>query len=155
LRMREIEDFHPDRLYVRMEDFRILDEPEEEPTRTSASPKAELGKMLQRGSILEQMVEGGDPFERYVRDLARAHATPAKRDDSARIAAIGEKMNALLHHPRFQAIEAAWRGLDLVIREADDEGVRVHIAQFTREELDRDLGAAENLRDTRILKLLS
>ena len=155
LRMREVEDFHPDRLYRSLADFEDLAEPAPEPERASSSPKAALEDILKRGSILEEMVEGGDPFQRYVRELARAHAAPVKRDDSARVNALGERMRDLLHHPRFQAIEASWRGMDFVVRNMNDESSAIHIAQFSREELNKDLGGAPDLRKTRLFQLLT
>jgi type VI secretion system protein ImpC len=61
--------------------------------------------------------------------------------DPAQTAALGERMRGLLHDPRFQAVEAAWRGLDFVIRsEADDDpGVRIRVAQLPKAEAARDL----------------
>ena len=154
LRVREVEDFHPDRLYQRMEGFR--EQAEEQPTvREAATPRANLEEILKPGSLLEQITEGGDPFQRYVRDLARAHAAPAKRDDSARNTALGERMRALLHHPRFQSIEAAWRGLELIVRNTDDEFARVTIAQYSRADLERDIAQASDLRSTRFFQLLT
>jgi len=155
LRLREVEDFHPDRLYQRMETFEDSDAPEEESSRERSAPRADLEELLRPGSILEQITEGGDPFQRYVRDLARAHAAPAKRDDTARNATLSQRMNALLHHPRFQSVEAAWRGLDLAVRNVDEEFARIHIAQFSRPELEQDLAEASDLRSTRFFKLLT
>jgi type VI secretion system protein ImpC len=155
LRMREIEDFHPDRIYHRMEAFQEAAAEQEPPrAREAAAPRANLEELLRPSSLLEQITEGGDPFQRYVRDLARAHAAPVKRDDTARNRALGERMRALLHHPRFQAIEAAWRGLDLVTRHADEQFAQVYMAQFSREDLEHDLAEATELGSTRFLKLL-
>src|SRR5262249_21944820 len=108
-----------------------------------------------KGSLLEQITEGGDPFQRYLRDLARVHAAPAKRDDRARVQALGERMRDVLHHPRFQAIESAWRGLDFAVRNADEDSCRIHIAQYSRDDLRHDLAAAKDLRSTRAFQLFT
>jgi type VI secretion system protein ImpC len=158
LRMREVEDFHPDRIYHHLnQGMELVDSggTEEEPSREHSSPRADLQELLRPGSILEQITEGGDPFQRYVRDLARAHAAPAQRDQTARNTALSERMNALLHHPRFQTVEAAWRGLDLVVRNADEGFAPVHVAQFSRQDLEQDLAEASDLRSTRFFKLLT
>jgi type VI secretion system protein ImpC len=156
LRMRGVEDFHPDNLYARMDEFAALRSEEEEPApeRSGSTPRADLEEILRPSSLLEQITGGGDPFQQYVRDLARAAAAPAKADDAPRIAALSERMRALLHHPRFQAMEAAWRGLDFVVRQADDESAKVHVAQFSRGDLTQDLADATNLRATRVYALL-
>jgi type VI secretion system protein ImpC len=157
LRIREVEDFHPDNLYARMDEFAALreraeqDEPAE---RHRSTPRADLEEILRPSSLLERIVDGGDPFEQYVRDLARTAAAPAKVDDAPRVAALGERMRALLHYPRFQALESAWRGLDFVARQADDESAKLHVAQFSRADLMRDLADATNLRATRLYSLL-
>jgi type VI secretion system protein ImpC len=157
LRLREVEDFHPDHLFARMDEFaglRSAPETETAPERPRSAPRADIEEILRPSSLLEQITSGGDPFQQYVRDLARAAAAPAKADDTARIAALGERMRALLHHSRFQALEAAWRGLDFVTRHADDESAKIHVAQFSREDLMRDLAETANLRATRTYAFL-
>jgi predicted component of type VI protein secretion system len=62
-------------------------------------------------------------------------------------------MNSLLHHPRFQTLESAWRGIDFAVRRMDDAAVRLHIAQFSKEDLAIDL-ASDNLRATRLYAIL-
>jgi type VI secretion system protein ImpC len=155
--VRELEDFHPDRLYQRLEAFRDLRDgssPEPEPARPRSEPRANLGEILRPAGLLEQIVEGGDPFQQYLRDLARAHAAPPQAPNKQRIAASGERMRALLHHPRFQALESAWRGLDFVVRQPEDDDARVHIAQFSRKDLERDLAESTDLRSTKTYALL-
>lgn len=159
--IREIEDFHPDRLYQRFDLFGDLrdsgPEPAPPPSQPPASPRPDLGKILQRSSLLEQIAEGGDPFERYVSELARAHAAPARADPQKalqRTAALAQRMRALLHYPRFQAVEAAWRGLDFVLRRTDDQSARIHIAQFSKADLAADLLTAKDLKATRMFALL-
>jgi type VI secretion system protein ImpC len=159
-RIREVEDFHPDRLYQNCEVFRDLreDEPEPAPSRPQASPKPDLGKMLRPPSLLEQIAEGGDdPLGQYVREVARAHGSaPASKPKAAQKAKeCGDRMRALLRHPRFQPIEAAWRGLDFVVRRTDDESARIHIAQFSKKDLAADLLQATDLKATRAHSLLS
>jgi type VI secretion system protein ImpC len=63
--------------------------------------------------------------------------------DSAQTAALGERMREFLHHPRLQAVEAAWRGLDFVIRSnaCVDSPVRIRIAHFPKAEVASDLVA--------------
>ena len=156
---RGLEDFHPDRLYRNLNLFREFDPAQTETKEGSGqpTPQADIGELLRSSSLLEQIAEGGDPFERYVRDLARAHAAPAELSDPQRDTALGERMRGLLHHPRFQAVEAAWRGLDFVIRSdsGDDSGTRIRIAHFPKAEAARDLLDAKSLGETRMHALLS
>jgi type VI secretion system protein ImpC len=149
MQIRDLDDFHPDRLYQRLE-MGIAAEPE---PKAAASPQADIAALLRPTSLLEQIAEGGcDPFEKYVKDLARAHSAPQKKSVD-RTAALSERINGLLHHPRFQALESAWRGLDFAIRQTDDATARIHIAQFSKEDLAIDL-ASDNLRATRLYAIL-
>ena len=156
VRFRELEDFHPDRLFRRFDIFRDAEpEPAEEPpARPPSVPRADLREILRPSSLLEQITEGGDPFQQYLRELVRPHAAPTPAANPQRTAALAERMRALLHHPRFQAIEAAWRGLDFVIRGADDAIARVHLAQFSKQEIARDLADTRDLRATRTYTLM-
>jgi type VI secretion system protein ImpC len=60
--------------------------------------------------------------------------------DPAQTGALGERMCRLLHGPRFQAVEAAWRGLDFVMRSGSGSGsdTRICIAQLPKAEAGRD-----------------
>jgi predicted component of type VI protein secretion system len=153
--IRELEDFHPDRLFQRFE-MGDLDESESEsesePAPTADSPRADIGELLRPRSLLEQIAEGGDPFQEYVKELSRAHSVPQKKSVD-RTAALSERMNALLHHPRFQTLESAWRGLDFAVRQMDDQAARIYIAQYSKDDLAIDL-ASDNLRATRLYSIL-
>ncbi len=69
--------------------------------------------------------------------------------------AVAGIMRGILHHPTFQEVEAAWRGLDLVVRRLEtDRTLKVHILDLTRAELIADLTASDDLRKSRLYKLL-
>jgi predicted component of type VI protein secretion system len=149
MQIRDLDDFHPDRLYQRLEMGPATVEPEPEPP---PSPQADIAALLRPTSLLEQIAAGGDPFDQYVKELARAHSAPQKKNVD-RTAGLCERMNGLLHHPRFQTLESAWRGLDFAIRQMDDVAARIHIVQFSKEDLAIDL-ASDNLRATRLYAIL-
>lgn len=156
-RFRELEDFHPDRLYRNLPLFREFDPAPPAPRAEHSTPQADISALLRSSSLLEQIAEGasGDPFDDYVRELARAHAAAPESSDPQRAAALGERMCALLHHPRFQAVEAAWRGLDFAMRAAEpDATARFYIAHYPQAEAVRDLNEASSLRGTRAFDLL-
>jgi hypothetical protein len=151
MRIRDLDDFHPDRLYQRFDMAVPAAPPEPEPS--PASPQADIAALLRPTSLLEQIAGGGsDPFEQYVKELARAHSAPPQKSVDPTAALTG-RMNSMLHHPRFQTLESAWRGLDFAIRQMDDVAARVHIVQFSQEDLAADL-ASDNLRATRLYTLL-
>ena len=71
---RELDDFHPDNLYRKLNLFREFDAAPRAERAETEVPKADIGELLRPSSLLEQITEGGDPMERYLRELARADA---------------------------------------------------------------------------------
>jgi len=58
-------------------------------------------------------------------------------------AALNDQVNAILHHPRFQKIEAAWRGLLYLVEQADGvENLQIRVIHLPWRELSRDLDLA-------------
>ncbi len=70
-------------------------------------------------------------------------------------AAAAEMMRIMLQHPDFQALEAAWRGLDfLVSRLETDAQLKLYVLDLSKSELTDDLNDANDLRSTGLYKLL-
>jgi type VI secretion system protein ImpC len=65
-------------------------------------------------------------------------------------------MNALLHHPHFQGLESAWRGLDWLLARVlkKDTRIEVVIYDLTMDELRADLTSPDDLAETALFKLL-
>lgn len=191
----ELDDFHPDRLYLGLDLFGRLrdlrrrlsaeatfaeaaaelgvdvpaarapraDEPAQEP------PPAALG----RGSLLDQIMEEPagqpgdsrrpsprDPLRAYVQRIVEPHITrtPAKLqqalvrgvDETA-----AELMRGILHHPEFQALESAWRGLFFLVRRLETgESLKLFLIDLSKEDLRRDLCGTDDLRRTALYGIL-
>ena len=61
-------------------------------------------------------------------------------------ALINEQVNAVIHHRRFQALEAAWRGVAYLVEQADDdETVEIRVLDISWPEVSRDLERAIDL----------
>lgn len=77
------------------------------------------------GRGLRAFVEAGLPPE------AAADALVASLDE-----AVGRQIDEILHHPAFQALESAWRGVWLLVSRADrSQGVRVEVLNCSKEDL--------------------
>jgi type VI secretion system protein ImpC len=69
--------------------------------------------------------------------------------------AISGQMRAILHHPRFQAAEAAWRAVFFLVRRLETGAdLQLYLVDVTKEELAADLAAADDVRDTGLWRLL-
>ena len=63
--------------------------------------------------------------------------------------AISQLMRIILHHPKFQALEAAWRGLYLLVRRVEtDSQLRIFILDISQGELTDDLKSVQNLTES-------
>lgn len=190
---RELDDFHPDNLFERLDVFHALRDLRRrldnastfaaaaaevrgwaEPSANQpAAPAANQPVPTDPANLLEQILAGpeadtaapaqgpsaGD-WKAFLRQIVAPHLAPGTgADQEALIArvdeATGAHMRAVLHHPDFQAIEAAWRGLFLLVRRLDtDEGLKLYLLDVSREELAADLAAAEDLRASATYQLL-
>jgi type VI secretion system protein ImpC len=169
IRFSELEDFHPDRLYERLDIFRnaaageIPPEAETEPEPPAAAQPQHISLDDLLDSLEERPVAARRPkddFSRFVEDLVAPHLEPkaepraAGRQD-ARDAACGTLMRGVLHHPDFQALEAAWQGLFFLVRRIETgPELQIFVIDVSKEELAADLLPADDLQDTQAWELL-
>jgi type VI secretion system protein ImpC len=139
LRFRELEDFHPDRIYqqdvfkkLRAVRHLFAEAPAAAaPAPAPPQPPPDLAA-FSGGSLLDSVLETTesrpsqaprqrDALREFVERAVAPHTAP--REDprvaaqAAEAAAEANKMmSALLHHSGFQALEAAWRGLHWLVR---------------------------------------
>jgi type VI secretion system protein ImpC len=99
-------------------------------------------------------------WSEMIRSIAAPYALPQKSPQLAELvacvdAATSEGMRAILHHPRFQAVEAAWRGVQFLIRRLSDTDAELKIFLFdvSKDEIAADL-AAEDLTKSALYKAL-
>ncbi|MEZ6136670.1 MAG: type VI secretion system contractile sheath large subunit [Pirellulaceae bacterium] len=68
---------------------------------------------------------------------------------------ISEQLNEVLHHARFQALEASWRGLRMLVDSASAEGtrqVRVRVLNVSWREVQRDFERASEFDNSTIFR---
>lgn len=68
---------------------------------------------------------------------------------------VGQQLNAVLHHERFQALESAWRGLHMVVLSAHAERsrqVRVRVLNLPWREVQRDFERANEFDNSQLFK---
>ncbi|MEM9782878.1 MAG: type VI secretion system contractile sheath large subunit [Pseudomonadota bacterium] len=101
------------------------------------------------------------PIEEILRRAVGPHviAAPDPRAESmiaAVDAALSSSMRMILHHPEFQAVEAAWRALDMIARRVEtDSDVEITLFDISAEEWASDLAAAEDLSESGLYSLLA
>ena len=164
-----LEDFRPDRLVHRLDEFttlRGLRRDLEDPasferaaaalgappppapgTPERASADADIERLLGRRPQPEPSGPAS-AIERWVRELVAPHVLP---DTSARKqallaavdATLAERMRAVLRDPAMRRLEASWRGVERMVSElGGDDPVELWLFDATRDEIAADLRAA-------------
>ena len=156
---RELDDFHPDRLFQQLEIFRSLRHMREQlgdptlfqdivedltPDPQRAAVAAPDPKALAGGSLLENLIEASeargssrravDPVLEFARKVVAPYIVPKPNPKQSEMISqvdnsIGEEMRALLGNPAFQAVEGAWRALYFLVRNVDT-GSQLKIYMF-------------------------
>ena len=146
---------------------------EEPPDPTPAPPQKPASPeqaFPESGTLFAEMLErqrgtgGGDPetaaLQEFVRQVARPHLVPAEASDKEDLlrlvdASIESWMRNVLHHPAFQEVEAAWRGIDFLARQIDsDAAIQVCLLDVSKTEIAQDLRAVRDLSDSATWRLL-
>jgi type VI secretion system protein ImpC len=155
LAFREIDDFHPDRLFESLAPFQALRDLRARIEDGSALPRANSQSAsappASGADLLRQMM-GETPaaaaaapkrsdWDQMLHDLVAPYAVPGDDPRKAEMIAqtdraIAGEMRAVLHHAQFQSLEAAWRGLYFLVRRLETgENLRVFLLDLPQAEL--------------------
>ncbi len=163
LRFRELEDFHPDRIYQQdvFEKFRQVQRlpAGQAPAAATepAPPQPPDVPALTGGSLLDSVLETTevqparhpDALREFVERAVAPHTAPREDPRIAEktaelVAEAGKVMRAILHHADFQALEAAWRALDWLVRGLDTgTHLKLYVLDISKSDL------ADSLREFR------
>jgi type VI secretion system protein ImpC len=89
-----------------------------------------------------------------VNDLVRPHLVSVDEDEQSQMlaavdAATSELMRGILHHQRFQELEAAWRGLYFLVRRTETSNdLKLYLLDMSKAELTDNLKSNKSLADT-------
>jgi type VI secretion system protein ImpC len=161
LRFEEFSDFEPDSIFQRCELFQTIaaaPRPESAgpPPRESRGPVGSDAARLISRNLLDDIVEQAeastpsrprpkDEFQSVIDGVVAPHVIPSEDPASIESRILSDERNAILmrailHHPDFQAIEAVWRAIFLLVRGLDTDGaLSLHLLDLTKAELAQDL----------------
>jgi type VI secretion system protein ImpC len=154
LAFREMDDFHPDRLFENLAPFQALRDLRARIEDGSALPRANsqtAGAPPASGADLLRQMMGEAPaaaaapkrsdWDQMLHDLVAPYAVPGDDPRKAEMIAqtdraIAGEMRAVLHHAQFQSLEAAWRGLYFLTRRLETgENLRISLLDLPQAEL--------------------
>src|SRR5271165_5927554 len=156
----ELDDFHPDRIFRQCEWFRRFGEErslgQKDATATPPTSAAASG-------LLDQILDlSGDAppkpapeftgdLSEFIRAVTASHLAPkenaSQKEKKARQDLLyTAAMQAVLHNPRFQAVEALWRSVAWLIHGLDTDGdLRIFLLNMPVEQLTSDPARAQRL----------
>ena len=144
----QLDDFHPDRLFARLDVFTSL-----RAARANPSPRNDDDLKRLLGTASDAGHASGAAPANEIDALIRRMVAPyvvqdTSASDKAYInavdATISESMRMVLHHAGFQSIEAAWRGLHWLVSNLElDENLQLHFFDVTRDELLQDIADSQ------------
>lgn len=120
----------------------------------------DFAKLLGRAQTAPVAAPPPGPLDALLRGVMAPHILQAGAPDAAALTAVVDSalsgtMRALLHHPDFQTLEAAWRSLDFMARRCEvDESLQILVYDISAEEFAADLSATDSLESTGLYKLL-
>ena len=139
LKFRELDDFHPDRIFQNLAPFQKLRELRQgledgsiapPPKEQASASAAEQPPPASGADLLRDMM--GEPatpatpvrrsdWDQMLHDIVAPYAVPGDNPRRAemvrrRTAQSPARCARYLHHPQFQSLEAAWRGLYFLVR---------------------------------------
>jgi type VI secretion system protein ImpC len=168
LKFAGVEDFHPDRLCQRLpalksliQLYKDLDDPTriqalietlEQPTDAPSadSPSRDNATDLERllggrPSEQAQVQDEQSRIRKMLGELVTPHLVDTRSAEPHRqavIARLAEELNAVLHAPGFQSLEANWRGLWWLVSQLVSEEVQLAVLPVMEDEIRADLQAA-------------
>lgn len=147
--------------------LRVADRPRQVERETTPAPSPlALSNLLddmieQTEARVEKRAPAEDDLQKFVRRVTEPHLVASTDAQQAEVLALvdralGNQMRALLHVPEFQALEAAWRALFLLVRRVEtDEMLKVYFVDLSKDELATELNSSPDLRTTWIYRLLA
>jgi len=206
IRFCELDDFHPDRIFDRLEVFQKLKAARKrlhDPTTfaeaasevrswAAGAPHLRVGNGYHthecvggeaktaeaQSSPAESKESDSDTIERLlgkrpkaaakqfvdletlIHEVVKPYIVPAPHPQQGELVAqvdqaISGQMRALLHHPDFKKLEAAWRTLHFLVNQVEtDESLKLYVGDISKAELAADLASAERLQSTGTYRLL-
>ena len=189
-----LEDFHPDRLFERLEVFRslralrrrlqdpktywaaaaevrgsITDEGREP---QGASTQDREGALSEGQALVRELLEGSgrrmpetssvqdDEWNRFLQGIVGPHLVAREDPKQPELIAAVDRattasMRAILHHPDFQALEAAWRAVDFLVRRLETgSDLHIWVVDVSKDDLRAAFAAGDDLGANRLARIL-
>ncbi len=126
------------------------------------SDEAMMERLLGSASkgVSPTATQGKAGLDSLIKSIVGASAVPAASAQqrallSASDLELAAALRSILHQPELQALEAAWRGMDLLVRNfGGEENIKLLLVDIAKEELAADLQGRDSLEQSGLWKIL-
>lgn len=196
LEFRELEDFHPDRIFqshpifANMRDIRrklssqnTYNEAalevrswlvnDSEINRDENSAISSESDIQSSGSILDQILDNSDvstdpktanassELGSLINKLVKPHLIQTDQNEQSKLLlivdeVISDLMRKIIHHPRFQSLESAWRGIFILVKKLETNStLRLFLLNISKSSITDNLKSVNDLSDSIIYRALN
>lgn len=140
----------------------VVDEPVQETSAESPSDNlldAILGKP-EGGAAVSHKAKVSGELGSLINDLVRPHLINVDTNEQASLIAATDAttsglMRKIITHPKFKALESAWRGLYFLTRRAETSTqLKIHILDLPKDKFAASLASADGLSSTELFRIL-
>lgn len=145
------------------------DEPRKEPDsigEAASTPKGSLLDQILESETREMVTPDRTPsnlspeISALAREAVAPYLLPGNEEECEGLVAIVDEaisrdLRAVLHHPDFQALEAAWRALFFLVSQIETgPKLKLHLLDISRQEFEADLLGENDIESTALYKIL-
>ena len=120
-----------------------------------------LDKSIASPSSVSNNVNASSELSSLINKLVKPHLIQTDQDEQSKLLlivdeVISDLMRKILHHPRFQSLEAAWRGIFLLVRKLEtDSSLRIFLLDAAKFDIANNLKSVNDLCDSNIYRVLN
>ena len=119
-----------------------------------------LDKSAVSPSLIPNNVNASSELSSLINKLVKPHLIQTDQGEQSKLLlivdeVISDLMRKILHHPRFQSLEAAWRGVFLLVRKLEtNSSLRIFLLDAAKSVIADNLKSVNDLSDSKIYRAL-
>jgi len=120
-----------------------------------------LGQADENSALLRSQNTESSELSAFVKKLVKPYLVQTDTAEQSKLLTIVDEvisdlMRRILHHPQFQALESAWRGVYFLVKQVETNSeLKIYLLDVSKDELTTNLKFSSNLTDSHLYKILS
>ena len=117
-----------------------------------------LGQVDENVSASQRQPGESTELSSFIKKIVKPHLVQVDFEEQSKLLiivdeVISDLMRKILHHPHFQVLESAWRGVFLLVRQAEtDSHLKIYLLNISKSELTDNLKSTDDLTESKIYR---